>query len=230
MLESEPWNNRFGQLNLVVLGFIRDGDDACGRGDELTMTVCLVCPLCCVCSVCSVCGICSVCLLYASGHNFALLGNESSFRFVASSTALNAARESSFHWEDLSFFSFFCFVSSLFAFLIPPFPFCLPLSAPAPREKKATLKKEQNHHISKCRFSVQSARRRQQQPRTIRLGISQKMSPLLCLQRIVSPTFVSPPPVNTLPSRPGIRRSASTRSMSRVRVKERLCLSMRPPS
>lgn len=64
MLESDPWNNRFGQLNLVVLGFIRDGDDACGRGDELTMAVCLVCPVCYVCSVCPVCGICTVCFSF----------------------------------------------------------------------------------------------------------------------------------------------------------------------
>lgn len=104
------------------------------------------------------------------------------------------------------------------------------VSLPAPAPKRATLEKEQNHHISKCRFSVQSALRRQHQPRTTLRGISQKMSPSQCLLRIVSPTFVSPRPVNTLPSRPGTRRSASTRSMSRVRVKERLFLSMRPPS
>ena len=190
----------------------------------------MVCPVCSVCSVCYVCYNCTVCLYVCLRLQNTLLGNESSFRFVASSTALDAARESSFHWEDLFFFSFFCFISSLFVFLIPPFfPFvCLALCSCA--EEKPTLKKkEQNHHISKCRFSVQSARRRQQQPRTIPLGISQKMSPSLCLQRIVSPTFVSPPPVNTLPSRPGTRRSASTRSMSRVRVKERLCLTMRLP-
>ena len=73
----------------------------------------------------------------ASGHKLALLGNESSFRFVASSTALDAARESSFHWEGLFFFSFFCFVSSLFAVLIPPFSLLsASLSAPAPRKKQ----------------------------------------------------------------------------------------------
>ena len=51
-------------------------------------------------------------LLYASGHNFALLGNESSFRFVASSTALNAARERA-PFTGKTFPSFPSFVSFL---------------------------------------------------------------------------------------------------------------------
>ena len=114
----------------------------------------MVCPVCSVCSVCYVCYNCTVCLYVCLRLQNTLLGNESSFRFVASSTALDAARESSFHWEDLFFFSFFCFISSPFVFLIPPFfPFvCLALCSCA--EEKPTLKKKraESSHLEMSLF------------------------------------------------------------------------------
>lgn len=125
----------------------------------------------------------------------------------------------------------FCFCSSLL-FLIPLFLSCsfsLPWISIGNQYTRSGLIKKRTPH-RECRSSVPSALRRLQQPRPIRLVISPRMSLSIPLRKTVSPIFDSPLLVNTLPSRPGIRRCAFTRSMSRDRVKERLFLSMRLPS
>lgn len=80
-----------------------------------------------------------------------------------------------------------------------------------------------------CRSSVLSAPRRRQRARPVPLEISRKMSPWPHRQRTVFLTFVFRLLANTLQWRPGTRKSASMKSMSRDKVRERLSSNMKRP-